>query len=226
MVQLALVPPGTDLWLQMWLSSFSITCTREIPLTTRNVCTPLSAPAWHLMLQDHPNTHLVQFLLEGICNGFRIGFARSPESLKSARTNLEGAQQRPEVVTDYLSSEVGSGRVVGPFPPCAVPFVHISRFGVIPKGRSGKWRLIVDLSHPHGHSVNDGISKPLCSLKYVTIDDAIKGIIQHGQGILLAKLILRVPSVFFLCTLLTDTCWGCNGMKVYTSPPLWPTFGP
>ena len=81
--------------------------------------------------------------------------------------------------------------MVGPFPPRAVPHVHISRFGVIPKSQSGKWRLIVDLSHPKGHSVNDGISKPLCSLKYVTIDEAIKGIIRHGQGTLLAKIDIK-----------------------------------
>ena len=31
MVQLAPVPPGTDIWVQTWLSSLSITCTREIP---------------------------------------------------------------------------------------------------------------------------------------------------------------------------------------------------
>ena len=40
------------------------------------------------------------------------------------------------------------GRVVGPFSPRAIPHVHISRFSVIPKGHTGKWRLIVDLSHP------------------------------------------------------------------------------
>ena len=74
------------------------------------------------------------------------------------------------------------------FPPQAVPQVHVSQFGVIPKGQAGKWRLIVDLSHPKGYSVNDGISKPLCSLKYITIDDAIKEIVRLGQGTLLTKI--------------------------------------
>ena len=83
------------------------------------------------------------------------------------------------------------GCVVGPFSPRAIPHVHISRFGVIPKGHTGKWRLIVDLSHPKDHSVNDGISKPLCSLKYVTIDDAIKEIIWLGPGALLAKIDIK-----------------------------------
>jgi len=148
------------------------------------------------MLQDHPNIPLVQYLMEEICQGLRIGFTKPPEFLKSARNNLEGARQRPQVVDDYLLSEVSTGRVIGPFLPRAVPHVHISQFGVIPKSQPGKWRLIVDLSLPKGHSVNDGISKPLCSLKYVTIDEAIKGIVQNGQGTLLAK--IDIKSAFLL----------------------------
>ena len=104
-VHLAPASPGANIWLHMWLSSLSTTCSREIPFTARSVRTSLSVSACHLMLQDHPNRPLVQFLLEGIGQGFRIGFARLPESLKSARTNLEGAWQCPQVVDDYLSSE-------------------------------------------------------------------------------------------------------------------------
>jgi len=47
LVQQAPVSPGTDVWLQIWLSSFSTTCAQEIPLTARSVCTPLSASAWY-----------------------------------------------------------------------------------------------------------------------------------------------------------------------------------
>jgi len=191
LVQQAPAAPSTDVWLQMWLSSLLTTSAWEIPLTARSVRTPLSASAWHLMLQDHPNRPLAQFLMEGICQGFHIGFTKPPEFLKSARSNLEGARQRPQVVDNYLLSEVSIGQVVGPFLPRAVPHVHISRFGVIPKSQPGKWRLIVDLSHPKGHSVNDSISKSLCSLKYVTIDEAIKGIVQHGQETLLAKIDIK-----------------------------------
>ena len=44
---------------------------------------------------------------------------------------------------------------------------------------------------PGGYSVNDGIPKSLCSLKYVTIDEVIKGIIQLGRGTLLAKIDIK-----------------------------------
>ena len=33
----------------------------------------------------------------------------------------------------------------------------INRFGVIPKGSTGKWCTIVDLSYLEGGSVNDGM---------------------------------------------------------------------
>ena len=136
------------------------------------------------MLRNYPDQLLVQFVLEGISKGFRIGFVAPPSSLNSARSNLHSAFEHPDVVTEYLSSEVSLGQVVGPFPPHAVPHVHVSRFRVIPKRQPGKWRSIADLSHPKGHSINDGIPAHLCSLQYVTIDEAIKGIIQSGQGTL------------------------------------------
>ena len=54
-----------------------------------------------------------------------------------------------------------------------------------------KWRLIIDLSYPKGHSVNDGIPKSLCSLSYISVDDAINQIIAIGQNTLLTKLDIK-----------------------------------
>jgi hypothetical protein len=51
--------------------------------------------------------------------------------------------------------------------------------------------MIVNLSHPKGSSVNDGISSELCSLSYASIDDAISTIIRLGRGPQLAKLDLE-----------------------------------
>jgi len=45
LVQQAPASPGTDVWLQMWLSSLSTTCAQEIPLTAMNIHTPLSVSA-------------------------------------------------------------------------------------------------------------------------------------------------------------------------------------
>ena len=80
---------------------------------------------------------------------------------------------------DYLSRECAEGRVLGPLDPGLYLRVQVNRFGVIPKGSTSKWRLIVDLSAPEGHSVNDGIREDWCSLSYVTVDDAVAAVRQR-----------------------------------------------
>ncbi len=52
----------------------------------------------------------------------------------------------------------------------------------------GKWRLILDLSFPHGRSVNDGIVREWCSLQYATVDQAVARVMQVGPEALLAKI--------------------------------------
>ena len=83
------------------------------------------------------------------------------------------------------------GTVIGPLKRVHLPSTSIV-FGVIPKpSQPGKWRLIVDLSHPESASVNDGIHPDLCSLSYASIDDAVAQIIHKGKGMHLAKLDLE-----------------------------------
>ena len=43
------------------------------------------------------------------------------------------------------------------------------------------------LSSPAGASVNDGVEKKLCSLSYVRIWDAARGVAERGPGALMAK---------------------------------------
>ena len=74
----------------------------------------------------------------------------------------------------------------------SVDGLHISPFGVIPKGhQTGKWRLIVDLSSPHGESVNYGIDKELCTLSYVSVDNIVKTILTLKKGALMAKVDIK-----------------------------------
>ena len=56
------------------------------------------------------------------------------------------------------------------------------------KYQPGKWRLILDLSHPENKSVNNGIKPELCSLSYVSVDDEVRMAMEHGPGALMAKL--------------------------------------
>ena len=114
--------------------------------------------------------------------------------LLSSRRNLKCALEHPGVyVVDRY--ELSHCCLAGPFKLSDIPNAHISRFGVIPKNHQpNKWRLIVDLSHPSDHSVNDGIPKDLCLLTYITVDTAIEQIMALGKGKLLAK--IDIKSVF------------------------------
>ena len=70
--------------------------------------------------------------------------------------------------------------------------IHCSPFGVIPKkNKPNKWRLIVNLSAPESHSVNDGISKELANLSYVSVDDIAARVHQLGRGTVMAKMDIK-----------------------------------
>lgn len=177
-------------WLKDWTTHLATAPTSiRVPSMATAITTPLKPWAWRQLLATHPNRLLVDFFITGLLEGFRLGFTGPGSSLRSATRNLGGALDHPKVVDDYLAAEISIGRVAGPFEVTSIPLAHISRFGVIPKRHtSNKWRLIVDLSHPAGHSINDGIPKQLCSLSYITIDTAIDHILRFGPGTFLAKM--------------------------------------
>ena len=66
--------------------------------------------------------------------------------------------------------------------------IQLSPFGVIPKKSSGQWRLILDLSSPHGRS---GIDKFLCSLSYILVDNVARQVVELGRGTKLAKMDIK-----------------------------------
>ena len=94
------------------------------------------------------------------------------------------------MVTEYIAEELAKGRVVELTINEAESLgVHCS---VIPKKSSpDKWRLILDLSSPDGHSVNDGIPKELASLKYISVDEVVARIVQLGRNTIMAKMDIK-----------------------------------
>lgn len=160
---------------------------KPLPPELARVNTPLVAQEWQSLLERHPDSEFCQYLLDGFQNGFRIGYDYENHILRSAKKNMASSGENPTVVKEYLEKEQLLGRVLGPLEPGSLP-LHISRFGVIPKSsQPGKWRLILDLSHPCDYSVNDGIEPELCSLSYASVDSAVAVIMRLGKGSLLAK---------------------------------------
>ena len=52
-------------------------------------------------------------------------------------------------------------------------------------------RLILDLSFPVGHNVNDGINKEEFTVTYSRVSDAIALIIKVGRGALMGKVDIK-----------------------------------
>ena len=147
--------------------------------------TPLVYSHWLTELQGFPDPAVPATVLARICEGFRLGFKGN--HCKSLSANMRSASENPLVVDQYLLTEHSLGRVTGPFVSPLFPNLHVSWFGVIPKSQPGKWRLILDLSHPPGLGVNDGIDPEEYAVKYIKVDDAIHHIMKLGRGTLLAK---------------------------------------
>ena len=136
-------------WLEAWIKLGQPSPTEPfVPMEARQVETPLSIFIWQRLLLPHPHQELVQMFLYGLKYGFRIGYSYEGSQLSSAIKNMQSALEHPKVVDSYLAEELGRNRLVGPFSRKLILKAHISRFGVIPKAHSGKWHLIVDLSHP------------------------------------------------------------------------------
>ena len=166
--------------------------------STPNGAPPASAPnplpstlrplIFARLLQHHPNHQFTATLLTHLTHGFDIGYQGPHRDLRAH--NLPSAYEHPEAIDEYLQHEGKHGRIAGPFQePPFQPF-HCSGMGVIPK-QDGAWRVITHLSAPDGLSVNDHIDPEAVTLRYATIDDAIRIANQLGAGTLLAKIDLK-----------------------------------
>ena len=160
------------------------------PLLGMSVCTlsrgptPVRADKLAFYLQGY-NNRIFDFLIKGFLRGFSIQYFGSVVVMRSP--NLKSALDNPASVNDKLSKELTAGRIVGPFDfPPFDPF-RISPLGIVPKKSPGEFRLIHHLSYPAGSSVNDGIPKELATVRYATIDDAIRLVKLFGKGCFLAK---------------------------------------
>ncbi len=150
------------------------------------VVTPLLWQQWEKELEEHPDRAWVEFLIRGVRHGFRVGHDQSTTVLKVQRGSMYKTSQHKGIVSDYLQNELRERRIwrVEEGMEC----VQCSPFGVIPKkGKPGRWRLIVNLSAPDGHSVNDGVSKELSRVTYTSVDEVAGRVVELGRGALLAK---------------------------------------
>ena len=153
---------------------------------------PVVLDSLALALRCHPDNAFSSFILRGMAQGFHIGFDQSTCCPRSCSANHPSALANRTVVDVYIANEVTLGRLIGPLAREVAVGMHVSPIGLVPKAhQAGKWRMIVDLSCPHGHSVNDGISPSLASIQYASVDHAVQIILSLGQHTLLVKIDLK-----------------------------------
>ena len=155
------------------------------------VVTPLKLREWERGLASHPDRDFARYVCDGIREGFRIGYNYGGTRCLSSSGNMKSVEEHSEVVEEYIQGERVARRLLGPFPRGKWPDLHVSPMGVIPKSEPGRWRIIVDLSSPEGGSVNDGVSRELCSLSYMSVDEVAARLVRLGRGALMAKFDLK-----------------------------------
>ena len=159
MVQIVIVPPDHSAGGKSYKYTAKLArldkCV-EVPEHSSHLCTvttPVNLHFWEEHFNTHEDSQFSHLIVKGLKSGFRIGFERNTISLQRAKSNMASAETHPEVVAAYLDQELKAGRIalVGTEEVAQHLNIHVSSFGVIPKkGKSNRWRLILDLSSPAG----------------------------------------------------------------------------
>ena len=97
---------------------------------------PINVSNFEAQLAAHPDRAKVDYLITGLRHGFRLGFHSDKVKLRSAKANCPSANDHSEVIDKYLSDEIQAGRVFEPTKTPPFPYLHISRFGVIPEKKT------------------------------------------------------------------------------------------
>ena len=147
----------------------------------------LNIPEWRTQLREYHDQDLCDFLEFG----WPVGYS-APTRPVSTQQNHGSATSNPQVIDLFLATECLLGATCGPFTvnPLAVDLVTSPL--QIAYSRSGKPRVVVDLSFPHGTSVNSGIpndtylGEPF-TLRLPGVDALINIISQKGAGCHLFK---------------------------------------
>ena len=110
-------------------------------------------PVWRSYLREYADYAVRDFLEFS----WPVGFDYSCTLSKNVQfCNHKGAEEFPDTVDIYLSSEIGRNAVIGPFAtnPFTCP-VGVSPLNSMPKPDTTARRIILDFSWPVAFSVND-----------------------------------------------------------------------
>ena len=177
-----------------WIRRISIKVSINFKKCRIPVKSGLNMSAWRHRLHEYSDKVVCEYLQFG----FPLDFDTRKKLSDKERRNHKGAREFPNFIDKYLERETSAHRIMGPFKsnPLSAPLI-VSPMNSVPKASStDERRVIVDLSWPHGASVNDGISKDvylgeLINLHYASVQQVCEMVIERGRGAHIYKRDLR-----------------------------------
>ena len=141
------------------------------------------------LLEDYDDKLIVDFLRYG----WPMSRSILPLTNGSTKVNHKGALEFLGAINHYVATEHSNNMLLGPF--STNPFPDRTAFfplNSVPKQDSEERRVILDMSFPSGHSVNDGIDKDhylgvSIDLTYPTINSFTTMVKAVGPGALMYK---------------------------------------
>ena len=154
-----------------------------------DIVTPVKASILQQLLSQAGYDKVkTEFLVKGFTDGFCLNYSGPLSKGRRFANNLKFRIGTPLELWNKVMKEVELGRYAGPFEePPFEDFVQ-SPIGLVPKDKGKKTRLIFHLSYPRGgNSVNSGIPKEYCSVKYPDFEEAVKLCLAQGANCHVAK---------------------------------------
>ena len=158
-------------------------------LNLTDIVTPVDASRLKSLLHEFGyETKKIEFLYKGFTEGFSIHYDGPLIGVQRLAPNLKIRVGSHTELRNKIMKEVQLGRYAGPFEKPPLKYFVQSPIGLVPKDKGLKTRLIFHLSYPkNGDSVNSGIPKEKCSVKYPDFEEAVKLCLKEGRGCSVAK---------------------------------------
>ena len=152
-------------------------------LNLKDIVTPVKVGVYEQLLKESGyDKDKTRYLVSGFKSGFSSGY-QGPKKVSREANNLILRVGSKTELWNKVMSEVQANRYAGPFKQVPHKYFIQSPIGLVPKDKGTKTRLIFHLSYPKtGDSVNSGIPKELCTVKYPDFMDAVRLCFKAGKN--------------------------------------------
>ena len=155
------------------------------------VVSQLNLRQWRHLLKDYKFSRVCDY----VEFGFPLTLNYKEFTYNTEVSNHPSATHFPRAVEDYLQTDISYNAIVGPFDAPPIERLHVSPMMSRPKP-DGTRRIIIDMSWPHGNSVNSHIPDNVFDdmefqLRYPTVDNVVARIAAIGPEACLYKIDLK-----------------------------------